>query len=433
MDNGLNKFFVYFSELLGRRVVDGNQMIAGRISDIVMKLNCEIYPRAALLIIQRGFLRRQYAQISWEDVEEINDPVKVKINIAQIEYQEGRPKHDFMLCIDILDQQIVDVDNQKVVRVNDIHLLKVDQQLYFAHVDVGLRGLLRRLQWAGWVDALMRIFSPHSAYLTGEELISWKNAQVLTIGRAKNVLRLDVARQKLSQIPHTELAEIISSLGRVEKSSLFRALDVALQRKVFAGLATPQQAEIIDQLDDKEAAILLENIPSDDAADLLLKLRKKKTNRLMKLMETKTSKKLSKLLGFSKDSAGGLMTTEYLYLPQTATVSDAIDKLKSDVPYPQNIYHIYIVDDQHRLVGWTFLRRFINREPQTPIMETSYPQKIFVRTHDGMEKIALLLEKYKFSAIPVVNDDDVLQGIITIDDVLAELISLTWRKYKEKL
>ncbi len=127
------------------------------------------------------------------------------------------------------------------------------------------------------------------------------------------------------------------------------------------------------------------------------------------------------------------MTTEYLYLGKDAFVKDALQKIKENVEYPGNIFFVYIVDQKHRLVGVTSLRRFINEEPETLLMETCYPNEIFVQTDDDMEEIALLLEKYKFSSIPVLDENNILQGVITSDDVMEELISLTWTKYKDQL
>lgn len=428
------KFFLFLSEILGQPVRDSHSRRVGYLCDIAMKINGEIYPKAAHVILKRGWMfNRQYAIVEWDAVKEVTDFVKLKIDGPQITYQKNRPKFEFGLCTDILDQQIVDIDNKKVVRVNDIHLLRGDHHLYLAHVDVGSRGLIRRLGWTKFIDRIVHRFSPHSAYLNQEAFISWKNAQVLSLGRVKNVVRLDVARQKLTEMHPTELAEIISDLDKFEKSHLFRSLDVVLQRKVFTDLSTAKQAELIEQLDDKEAVSLLENIPSDEAADLLLKLPKVKTRRLMKLMETKTSKKLSKLLGFSKNSAGGLMSSEYLALPQSALVKDAIQKMKENPSLPSNIYYFFVVDEQNHFIGSTALRNFMNADINTPLEQACTLNKIFVRTDDSVEKVALLLEKYKFSVMPVLNEEDILQGVITIDDVLEELISLAWSKYKEKL
>ncbi len=427
------KFFIYFSEVLGKTVRDARNRRVGKLCDIVMKMDGEIYPKASVLLIRRGIFFKAYAPLDWETVQEVGDFVKLKVNKGQIKFERLRPKNDFCLCIDILDQQIVDVDDHKVVRVNDIHLLRVENHLYLAHVDVSLRGLVRRLGWAEFTDGLIRIFSPNSAYLTQEELISWKNTQVLTLGRAKNVLRLDMGRQKLEQIPPVKLADILEDLDKFDKPRLFRSLEIKLQRQVFTDLPTIKQAELIEQLEAKEAVSLLENIPADEAVDLLSRLPKRKSRQLMRLMETKTSKQLSKLLGFSKDSAGGLMSTEYLTLPQVATVSDAFEKIKESTHLPTNIYYIHIVDDQNKLLGLTALRNFINADPQTPLIQTCFPNNVFVRTDDSVREVALLLEKYRYTAIPVLNEEDILQGVITIDDVVEELIRIAWSQYKEKI
>jgi magnesium transporter len=427
------KFFIYFSEILGHQVRDERNRRLGIVSDIALKINGEIYPKSAALIVKRGVFLSSYASIPWENVKEIGEVLRVKIFREDISYSRERIKEDFSLSRDILDQQIVDINNRKVVRVNDVHLLKVENNLYLAHVDVGSRGLVRRLGWTQVFDSIIRMISPHSYFLTQEKFISWKNAQLLNLGRVKNVLRLDVSQQKLSQIPATELADIMEDLDIFAKKNLFRTLDSNLQRKVFADLSVPEKVEMIEQLDQKEIVALLENIPADEAVDLLANLPKRKMRQLLKVMETKTSKKLSKLLGFSKNSAGGLMTTEYLSLPQQSTVSDAIQKVKESTHLPTNIYYLYVVDDQGQLVGFTSVRNFINAPAQDPIIQHLEPNKISVHTDDGLEQVALLLEKYKYSVIPVLNKENVLQGVITIDDVMEELISLAWTKYKEKL
>ncbi len=434
MDKAVDtKFFVYFSEILGCHVLDRTNRYVGKLAEIVMKINGEIYPKAEYLIVEKGLFPTRYAAIPWSCVKEVDDIIRIDSTREDISYQTHKPKYDLMLCVDVLDQQIVDTYNQKVVRVNDVHLLRVDHQLHLAHVDVGLRGLVRRLAWTNAIDAIVKFFSPRSSYLIREELISWKNAQVLSLGRTKSLVRLDVAREKLSQIHPTELADMFRDLSNFEKCSLYKSLDMAVQRKVFADLAINEQVELIDLMDDKEAATLLENIPSDDAVDLLLKLPKRKTLHLMKLMETKTSKKLGKLLKFSRDSAGGLMTTEYLFLHRDALVKDALQKVKDNTQFPGNIYYLFLVDDEQKLIGWTSLRWFINVDPEIPLLKVCHPRKLFVRTNDKIEAVALLFEKYKFSVLPVVNEADILQGIITIDDVMEELISIAWKKYKEKL
>jgi len=427
------RLFVYLSEILGRDVVDMNNQLVGKMHDISMRLNEEVFPIAQSIIVARGLLKKEYALIALEDFNDLGNPFKLKKDINEIVFQKKTILSDFSLRKHILDQQVVDTHDKKVVRVNDIHLLRVNKQLYLAHVDIGLRGLVRRLEFQQFIDFIVKLFSPQSSYLRQEEFISWKYSQVLTIGRGKNVLRSDMAREKLSRIPPTELAEIMEDLDIFEKFSLFKSFNVDLQRKVFTDMASNEKDELIDQLEDQDIVNLLENIPADEATDLLNSVPKEKASRWMRLMHSATSKKLRKLLGYEQDTAGGLMTTEYLYLREDATVGDAIKKIKDNVDYPGNIFHVYLIDDSYRLLGETSLRRFINKDPQMPLMDTCYPVKIFVRTDDNVEKVALLLEKYKFSSIAVLDQGDILQGVITSDDVMEELISLTWRKYEGQL
>jgi len=425
--------FVYLSEMVGKIVLDKNNQKVGILYDFSMKINDEVYPRTIGLVVKKGLLRGKYGHVETENIDSIDDVLKLGIDGAELKFQRTPQKYDFTLSKDILDQQVVDTDNQKVVRVNDVHLLKVENQLYLAHVDVGFRGIIRRLGWTKAVDALVRFVSPTSPFLSHQEFIPWKNTQVLSLGRVKNVLRLDVARRKLSNIPPTELAEIMEDLDIFEKFALFKSLDVQMQRKVFTDISIAEKEELVDQMSDSEVADLLENIPADEATDLLMALPKEKTLQLMRLMENDTSKKLRKLLGFARDTAGGLMTTEYLCLKKDALVSNALEKIKENAQFPGNIFHIYVVDDHHRLVGSTSLRNIINADLDTPIVDTCYPKKVFVHTDDGMEEVALLMEKYKFSSIPVLNEEEILQGVITSDDVMEELISLAWGKYKDQL
>ena len=344
------------------------------------------------------------------------------------------PKSDFTLRRDIFDQQVVDIDDQRVVRVNDIYLLCVENQLYAANVDVGIRGIFRRLGWLGMIDFVVSRFNPKAAFLTQEEMIPWKETQVVPkLGRMKSVLKLEISKSKLSSIPPTALADIIQELDIFARVSVFKSMETTLQNKVFTDMTLAAKEELIEQLEEAEVAALITNIPADEATDLLMKLPREKTQHLMELLGSETNKKLRKLLSFTQDSAGGLMTTEYLFLKADATVAEGLQKIKDNINFPGTIFFLYIVDDTHKYLGTTSLRRFFNEDPKKRLLDTCYPENIHVFTDDRVEQVALLLERYKSSSIPVLNKQNILQGIITIDDVLEEMISLVWHQYKEKL
>lgn len=428
------KLFLYFSQIIGLDILDAKGQWVGRLHDIAMNPYSDIYPKASELIIRRGSPAREYARVNWEDITYIEEEVRLKVLGDRVKFFKEIPKCDFTLRRDIFDQQVVDIDDQRVVRVNDIYLLCVDNQLYAANVDVGLRGIFRRLGWTAVIDLIVSIFNSRSPYLTQDELIPWKATQILPkLGRMKSVLKVEVSKNKLSSIPPAALADIIQDLDLFARVSIFKSMDAVLQNKVFTDMALTYKEELIDQLSEHEVANLITNIPADEATDLLMKLPRDKTHHLMGLLGSETNKKLRKLLGFAQDSAGGLMTTEYLYLKPDATVADGLKTIKDNINFPGTIFFLYIVDDNHKYLGTTSLRRFFNEGPQTLLLSTCYPENIHVYTDDSVEQVALLLERHKSSSIPVLNRDDILQGIITIDDVLEEMIALLWHQYKEKL
>ena len=429
------KLFLYFSQIIGLDIIDSQGELVGGLYDIAMNPYSENYPKADHLIIRRGSVwEREYAKISWEDIVYIEENVRLKVPAARIEFAKESPKFDFTLRRDIFDQQVVDIDDQRVVRVNDIHLLRVESQLYAAHVDVGLRAIFRRLGWSGFLDFVVSSINAKAPYLTQEELIHWKAAQIVPkLGRMKSLLKLEVSKNALASIPPAALADIIQDLDIFARVSLFKSLDASLQNKVFTDMSLVYKTELVEHLSESETANLVTNIPADEATDLLMQLPREKTRHLMGLLGTETNKKLRKLLSFAKDSAGGLMTTEYLYLKSNATVGDAFVKIKENINFPGTIFFFYIVDDNHKYLGTTSLRRFFNEPPERLLLETCYPENIYVYTDDSVEQVAILLERHKSSSIPVLNNQDILQGIITIDDVLEVMISLVWHKYKEKL
>ena len=428
------KLFLYFSQILGLDIFDAKGQVVGRLYDIVMNPYSDIYPKASDLILRRGSHPHEYARVAWEDIIYIEDNIRLNIIGDRLKFSSETPKYDFTLRRDIFDQQVVDIDDQRVVRVNDIHLLRVENQLYAAHVDVGLRGIFRRLGWTGMVDLIVFLVNSKSPYLTQEELIPWKATQILPkLGRMKSVLKLEVSKNKLTSIPPAALADIIQSLDIFARVSMFKSMEAVLQNKIFTDMTLNSKAELAEQLSEGEVANLITNIPADEATDLLMKLPREKSHHLMGLLGSETNKKLRKLLGFAKNSAGGLMTTEYLYLRPEATVADGLKKIKDNTNFPGSIFFLYMVDDAHKYLGTTSLRHFINDNPENLLINTCYPENVHVYTDDSVEEVALLLERHKTSSIPVLNKEGIMQGIITIDDVLEELISLVWSKYKEKL
>jgi len=432
-DKELSKrVFVYFSQLLDRPIIDQHGQWVGELYDIIVKPS-EVYPQSSNMIIRKGFPNRQYAVINWSDISEIDKKeIRLKINKGKIIYAEKQDnKEALTLRRDILDQQVVDTYNHKVIRVNDIHLLTVDYALMCAHVDISLRGLLRRLGFEKIVDFLVWLFNKNSGYLNKEPLVSWKQIQPLSINPVSMTIKIDVPHKQFSNIPAADLGEIFADLNMKHQMALFKSLDITTKGKIFMNIDFRTQKSLIEELKDKEVVEILNSIPSDEATDFLEKLPKDLTERYLNLMESKQSKKLSQLLGYSSDSAGGLMTAEYLSFSKDTTVESALNQIKERSFKVEPAQFVYIIDEQNHLVGSTNFRRLILANPQDPIKNTTFPKTYFVHLDSSVKEVAYLMDKYKYYAIPVVDKINVLQGIITVDDILSQVISIAWRRLKK--
>jgi CBS domain-containing protein/sporulation protein YlmC with PRC-barrel domain len=426
------QMFVYFSQLMGRVVLDKNDVLVGKLYDVIVKPT-EVYPQSSHLIIRRGFPNRKYAVINWSDVLRKDDhEILLKIDKSSLKFSERHNnKEELTLRRDILDQQVVDTYNHKVIRVNDIHLLEVDNSLMIAHVDISLRGLIRRLGLERVVDFLAWIFNKNADYLNTEHLISWKHIQPLSINPASMTIKINVPQKQFSNIPAADLGEIFLDLNLQHQIAFFKSLDLNTKVRIFMNIDFSAQKSLIEELDIKEIVEILNNIPSDEATDFLEKLPQDATDRFLNLMESKQAKRLSQLLGYSSDSAGGLMITEYIAFIKDTTVDSALKQIKERSFKVEPAQFVYIVDENNQLIGSTNFRRLILANPQDPIQNSAFPRTHSVHLDSSVKEVAYLMDKYKYYAIPVVDENHILQGIITVDDVLSQVISIAWRRLKK--
>jgi len=421
------EMFVYFSDILQKDVLNSSGKMLGRVWDISAKLG-EKYPKSGDVIIYKGSMNRTYASIESSRISSISDEVIVDVKDLQVEFSHAVKPYDFMLKRDVLDQQVVDTYNHKVRRVNDIHLLKVDHELFVAHVDIGLRGLIRRLGWEKTVDFLVRHINKDSGYLKSEGLVSWKYVQPVTVNPASMTVKLSLSEKQLASIPPADLGDIIFDLNPTQRMAIFRTLDIKTKARVFENLEFDEQKIILKELDKKESSQIITNMSSDEAADLLANLPSHTVKNLLVLMESGRAKKLSMLLGYSSDSAGGLMTADFISMPETITVAEAIDHLKKHAKEVETVPYLYLVDDKSHLKGVTTIRRLLFAEGKDNVSSTIFQKTLYVYLDHSAQEVAYMMDKYKISAIPVVDENKVLHGIITMDDILSQVISIAWRK-----
>lgn len=432
MDQSSN-MFLYFSQLIDIDVIDKEEKYIGRLYDIVVG-QTEIYPKATQLIISKGAFLRRYVAVPWAKViGRTSNSLQINLPLDEIKFSIPiNNKEELALRRDMLDQQVVDTYNHNVIRVNDIHLLIVEKDLMVAHVDIGARGFARRLGFEIAVDCIVRFFNKNASYLHREKLVTWKNIQPLSINPVSKTIKLNFSQRQINDIHPVDLSEIMQDLGHKHRLALFRTLDLDTKSAIFSLLDFPEQKSLMDDLSEKEVVEIISKMPSDEAADLLDDLPKRSVDKILSLIETPKAKKFSALLGYESESAGGLMTTEFFALPENLTVGEALELIKLDTGKPESVQYMFIVDNKGKLLGSTNLRRLISLSPNENILKSKFKKNIHIYPGDSVKEVAVLMGKYKINVLPVVNEENMLQGIITVDDILDQLISIAWRRWRKK-
>ncbi|MFB3896351.1 MAG: magnesium transporter MgtE N-terminal domain-containing protein [bacterium] len=426
--------FLFFSQLQGKPVYNPDGKIVGRVYDFVARSG-EKYPPITAMIFSAGWIAPALFICPWENIE-MTAANEFHITQKQLLiFSHRKAENEIFLRKEVLDQQIIDTHGGKVVRVNDLHLLSAEGQLRLAHADIGMRGIVRRMGWESWIDALVRVLNPKSKYLKQDHFITWKVVQLLTLSAPKggdeairpHRLQLNVDQKQLAKLHPADLAEILEDLDYRERAALFSTLDAETASDALAEIDPSLQPALLESVDKEKALDIVESMPPDEAADLLNTLSEEQSREILNKMDKQDAQELSQLLEYEPDSAGGMMTTQVTTLNQDMTVDQVLQYLRKNVPSATSIYYLYVVDNDKKLIGVLTLRHLVVADPQTPISQIMISNPIAVKLEDHAEKIADLNEKYNLLAVPVVDDQNRIQGVITVDDVLDHVVTSAWK------
>jgi magnesium transporter len=313
------------------------------------------------------------------------------------------------------------------VRVNDVKLEGENYQAWLAAVDVGIRGILRRLGIERKSESVYRVFGK----TLSQNLIPWGYIQPLE--PRLTTISLTVPRQMISALHPADIAEMISNIPHEQGVALFKGLDPNVAAEALHELESNTQKAIINSLDKDYASEIVERMPPDEAADLIGDLETETAKEILESIEEEEAQDIQELLAHEDDTAGGLMTTEFIACPPTLKVSDAIEKFKVDASSIETVYYIFVIDEDEKLLGVTSLKDLLLSSPDIPmsdIMET----KLKTVTVDADEDVvAEMISKYNLLAIPVVDQDQRIQGIVTIDDIMDILLPASPRKRRRSV
>jgi len=398
----------FISELVGRQTTV-DELPIGKVADFLVGKPDATFPEIDGLVIKTSQGLR-FAPI--ETVADVDRNGTVALTMAP--HEPAPAEHqELYLVADLLDKQIVDVDGRKVVRINDIEVANAGGRLRVVAADVGVAGLLRRLG----LKSFGKRFAPSIYRSMPRSMIAWDS--VAPIGDANpSQVRLSVTESKLARLHPSELASIISDLSAPEAAAVVGQLDDETAADAFEHLDAETQKTLIDDIGTQRAADIIEEMDADDAADLLSELPEEQQSELLAEMSDYTAGELRELVKYDEDTAGGLMTTDYVWIYPHRTTEATIRKIREIAPTSEFIYYLYVVDKEDRLLGTLSLRTLLLELPTAFIDRIMDTDVVSIHPDVPAVEVAAAIAKYDLLAIPVVDDDGKMLGIVTVDDAI---------------
>jgi magnesium transporter len=409
---------LFLSQLIGQPVRDRDGEAFGKVRDLIVALG-ETYPPVTGVVVRVAGGRDIF--LPWTDVDQV-DESGARLHTASIDITTFRQRpHEIRLWLDLQDKQIVDVEGRKIVRVNDIQLAPVDGNLRLVAVDVGLGGILRRLGLAGPGERLARALG-----IEPENYIEWEDVD--PVESSVSSLKLRVPHAALGTLHPADVAHIVEQLAPRDRTGILAALDDERAADVLEELAADDQVDILEDLPPEKAADILEEMGPDEAADLVADLSEERQRELLGLMEPEEASDVRELLAYGEETAGGLMTTDFMTISPDETAQQVIDMLRERHPSADQVYYLYVTDPDGTLVGTITLRGLIVASPETAVREFMRPDPISVAVDVDAEQVGAAIARYNLLALPVVDAEGKMQGIVTVDDAFERALGEGWRK-----
>ena len=412
---------VYVGDILGKVVLDPRGEEIGRVRDIAVEAGVR-FPRAVGLFIEK---RKTTRYLPWEELSIFNKRI-ISSRKTEAEIPEAAPSKEHLLIRkDLLDKQIVDIDGAKVVRVNDVRLTEEGGAAYLTDVDVGMRGILRRLG----VERRGGAFFETIRHPLRHQLISWQFLQPLE--SRLDPLTLSVSRDAVSDLHPADLAQIMSDLTPEERQDFFERLDLEAAAESLHELEPEDSANLISEMDMEQAADIIEQMPPDEAADILADLPGEGPG-------NPAADGAGGGAGRPRTAPprgghrGGPHDERVPRWPPGITVGESLERFKAEAGEIEYVNYIYVVEEE-KLLGVVGLRDLLIEEPGKRLSEVMHTKLKTAYPETGQETVAALISKYYLLALPVVDEENRLLGVVTVDDVVDLLLPPASRKKRRMM
>jgi magnesium transporter len=411
----------YLSEVVGAPLLSPTGERLGSLKDLIVQVSGEPFPKVKGLLATVGAIPAR-VYLPWDAVSAI-DAKRVQLSTTRIDLRAfERRDGEVLLAKEVLDKQIVDVAGRRVVRVNDAQLAAHRGTLRLVGADVSTAGFLARVLPKWLVEPRLQ-----------RRLISW--SEVEFFASDVQAVKLAIPHNKIARLHPADIAELVEELAYPQASEVLSSLDDEVAADTVEELEPSLGTAIISSLPPEEAADILEEMDPDDAADLLGDLPVAQAEGLLKEMEADEAAHVQHLLTYPEDSAGGMMTTDFVSVPQYLTAHQVITRLRRQKELPDEIYNLYVTDSEPlgRLVGALTLRHLVASPPERLVQDIMDRDPIRAHVGDPSEDVAGAIAHYNLLALPVVDDEDHLLGVVTVDDAIDVILPEEYKRRLPKL
>jgi hypothetical protein len=406
---------LHLSTVVGSPLRDSAGERLGKVEDLIVRLGGVGYPPIT------GVLATVAGRQSYVPVERVSAISSAGVVLRQakldLRHFERRPE-EVLLRRDLLDRQLINVEGARLVRANEIELALVGGSWRVVGVDTGARGGLRRL-----------LPKPLGAHIATGEFLDWAGVEPF-VGHVPTV-RLRVPHPKLAKLHPAQIADLVEAASRQEGEEIIQAVgddDRELEADVFEELDDHHQREFLEDRPDEQVAQILSRMAPDDAADVIGEIEEDRREHVLALLPVSHRVKVRALLGYDPAQAGGLMSPDFVLLPGSSTVEDALRAVRHSRVAPELLSTVFACTRDGTLAGAVAVSALVRAEPERRLDAELKHEVPCVEPDAPFEEVARLMADYNLTAIPVCDEDKRMVGVVTVDDVLEAMIPRGWRR-----
>lgn len=412
----------YLSQILGKKFQSHDGHITGKIIDFLIDLTpmstAQERPARPKVIAVKVRVGKYERVFDFSSLELIRETGLSRIVCHEIEeISTAYLSTVLWLKESILKKQIVDINGKKLEKVTDVRLVVIPSGTYAIAVDVGVEGILR---WFGLVQTVEFFERLIRRPILPTRLILWDDIESVDLATSR--LWVSKSTTRLTTLHPSDLADIIEELDKHTRTYVFAALDEEQAADVLEEMEPEAQVQIIESLPPEKAADVLDKMPADEVADILDELEDEKKEELLGKMEKESSEEVRELLEYEDKEVGSIMNTDIFTLLPDVTVAQALEELRKSQPEPIHINTLFVVDKHERLISALSLAELVLADPAKKISEIMKWDPVTVKDTDRLDTLAELVSKYNLMALPVINEQEKLEGMVLVEDIVDDLL-----------